>query len=981
MSDDDGPIRKPRKYPFIPRRRVYAAEDRQQERRCPAVEVPPGECPLSGAPAHGTPPRVLRAHLDPGSNSPRSRNSLRRPAVSIASRMSSRDVHLAKRLNWKEQKSEILQVYTTAKNIPVQSKIVEDDEDAEPKVLTQTDKARARLEQLEEGQAERRGEQTSYYTQKDLISHIEGFATELEQSWARGEKVKALRIVIQACKMLCTVRCPAMYPSLFVLVAKVLDTFGHLVFERIYQRAVESAQVRRLPPGFDAADISHEAKDMCQNWFFKVASIRELIPRVMVEMALWRCHRFVVAGNRFFSTTLERFARQCRGVGDTLIAHHMRFYLIRKGTQLYDDFGEALSGDYAQTCVDDFYHVNTAQLHSERFERFLETNQISRGEYIRLFSPLMRWLMESLSERQTEQCHLRNHLEAYSKSCGWGMVLQHIIGSFPAAHVAALLPTVVDLIRRAETNSCPRVRLWAVLGRTLSEEPPERKRDRSAVLAEAWECAEQPDTELDSFMECAVSWVEFSVLHLERQDVSALLGSARSRLGKDKAHLQQQVPLEQILAAVLAKWAPTGGMFALGDFLPLLDMLEPERRARLCCSMLATFAAGERTVGDPVLIGSLMDVARTLHDRLTSLTDGEEVAQVGELIVGFMERVDHAPDHEAQLQFLVDCRRSFHRLGPVTAECVWSALRLLRSTVRAHGGVVKSHTKKLGAFVKACITYCHVTIPSLADPQLRAQLFLVGGALCFNYGFLPQGEALLKACVAALEDMPQPPPAETKGGRNAAAEELEAWVLRLVPSVLGVALVAPGSPQLGGLWLFEAVAAFAEGREWEPCSAARGLIHTACIASLAAMRQERLPYHFPAPYGAPSNDELFAGEEAFAGDVEDMAGELVEKVVAELERLQKVLGLATTPPPMHQPLRRRLCGLALELFEVVTQHSEMSQGLAQLVEWLWQVLGAHLPGAGEESLRRHAELALRCCQSSRDEALRAATEQLAQPRG
>ena len=42
--------------------------------------------------------------------------------------------------------------------------------------------------------------------------------------------------------------------------------------------------------------------------------------------------------------------------------------------------------------------------------------------------------------------------------------------------------------------------------------------------------------------------------------------------------------------------------------------------------------------------------------------------------------------------------------------------------MRAHGLMRGRHSKKTSAFVKACLAYCHVTVPSVSDPARRLEL-------------------------------------------------------------------------------------------------------------------------------------------------------------------------------------------------------------------------------------------------------------------
>lgn len=81
--------------------------------------------------------------------------------------------------------------------------------------------------------------------------------------------------------------------------------------------------------------VSGDVKETCMNWFYKIASIRELLPRLYLEIALIKSMKFLSQNE--FNQTLIRLGHTIRGIGDPLIAAYVRCYLCRVGPTVTKD--------------------------------------------------------------------------------------------------------------------------------------------------------------------------------------------------------------------------------------------------------------------------------------------------------------------------------------------------------------------------------------------------------------------------------------------------------------------------------------------------------------------------------------------------------------------------------------------------------------------------------------------------------------------
>jgi len=227
-------------------------------------------------------------------------------------------------ISWNSKKIPILQEFTTNESIGITVSFMEG-VDLQGKFKLPVDKTQQRLAQLEESEQAQKNK-TVQVSQKGYEKSIESLHEDLIKAWNNEERVKSLKIAIQCAKLLSDTSVVKFYPSKFVLITEILDTFGKLVYERIASRTEGKSKSKT----FDKTDfISDQTKETCRNWFYKIASIRELLPRLYVEMAIIKSYNFIQHSS--FASVISRISKMIRGIGDPLVASYCRAYLARKG--------------------------------------------------------------------------------------------------------------------------------------------------------------------------------------------------------------------------------------------------------------------------------------------------------------------------------------------------------------------------------------------------------------------------------------------------------------------------------------------------------------------------------------------------------------------------------------------------------------------------------------------------------------------------
>uniref|UniRef100_A0A4W3ISX0 VPS35 endosomal protein-sorting factor-like n=1 Tax=Callorhinchus milii TaxID=7868 RepID=A0A4W3ISX0_CALMI len=290
---------------------------------------------------------------------------------------------------WCGKRGDILARYTTTEKLSINLFMGSEKGKATSPGSAVSEKVRNRLEELDDLEEGSQKELLNL-TQQDYINRIEEQNQSLKDAWATDQKVKALKIVIQCSKLLSDTSVIQFYPSKFVLITDILDTFG----KDSYQHFICRNCFLVLQDNFSPDEVNETAKETCLNWFFKIASIRELISRFYVEVAILKCNKFLSKVG--ISETLPRLTSMIRGIGDPLVAVYARAYLFRVGMEVAPHLKDSLNKNF-------FDFLSTfKQIHGETVQNQLAVQRVEIPIYLTLYSPAIDWILQCIAYKAPE---------------------------------------------------------------------------------------------------------------------------------------------------------------------------------------------------------------------------------------------------------------------------------------------------------------------------------------------------------------------------------------------------------------------------------------------------------------------------------------------------------------------------------------------------------------------------------------------------
>ncbi|RVE48169.1 hypothetical protein evm_007229 [Chilo suppressalis] len=807
---------------------------------------------------------------------------------------------------WNARRSNILTKYTTGEKLTIVSSFLPGGEKTLfRQVSNLNEKVKHRLEQLddfEEGSVRK----TIGLSQQEFVTKINVLDDEIKKAWESEQRVKAFKIGIQCSKMLSDVNVMQFYPSKFVLITDILETFGDLVFDRLKGKSYKQNVVKDINE-IDPNSIPETAKETCQNWLFKMSSIRELLPRLYMEISLLKCYVFLSKDE--IKPTIIRLTVMIRGIGNPLVAVYLRLYLCTVASKLLGKESE------------DFFYNNLKEFLEEYQQIFhpmirkkYETQLLTLDKYLNLYVPAVDWLLfGTLNSNKCKQTLLDELLQQCEDMENFELLLYCLLHAFESESVIKKASKILEMVQKSADNMVLLSDILASLGEHLCKADHHRNLAPEALVQTWWKIASSMKSTFN-FLQVLEPWIQFACTHLSTQHVNVILrGTIRYMINCGKPADEFSGNFQFVIKRILRSIPDVEELFLMDAFMPLVELVQTSSaRTMMAKTVLSIFFSrfNSVTIEDHIIISSLMRLCCILHDSINAVTVEDESKACAELINKFVQAVDYEDDFEQQLNFYVECRSAFIKLDAVLVVLVHAVNKLAARSGARSAGVGGRWLQR------ACAAYCFVTVPSLHCGLVRAHLYLLSGQVALLNNCIGQAEANFKALVGLIPDIPeftlednQRKPTQTK-------------VSGIISDFLSTLLMLPDNVDTNcKAYILSGFIRMIERIHWSKLEPLyyNSLLHV--LDLLCEMSQDTYAYHIEAVL---SNDKLYGSEDEFIQVLDKHATNICQELLLVL----KLLGDAKETKKQYN--------LALELFWRVVRRGDLSKPpMLSLAANLW----------------------------------------------
>ncbi|KAF6173260.1 hypothetical protein GIB67_026955 [Kingdonia uniflora] len=721
-------------------------------------------------------------------------------------------------------------------------------------------------EQLDDPQ--KKSEDVIVITREEYVSQLRELKEEINRAW-KDDRVA---------RLLMDTSVSLFYPSLFVLVTDVMDMLGDMVWDRIKRKTEYSGDgnmICSLPDNFRASDVSSsDAKE------------------TYLELAILPCWRFL---HEKPWECLQRLVMMIRGLGDPLAFAYCHLYMARCAQKLVPrDRG------YLISCINDIKIVLTSMTSGK--ETMSWNSSENKKLLISLLEPTIEWIMKCIFKgtplRQMEDILLdfefgRSTSKPSSNFPCVSIILHYLIKELPAETVCTNALELVQLIECCNDISFDQYMNYRLLGFKLWDGRSQPSYV-DPILSKVFKVVTQysgldeylkvMDAYLDIVLQYHMVGFDFMLpihsCHFEVDNYLTVIldGIATRALDKEIGENELNI-LQSIFIKLISHFNDLEDTFALEHFIEILDVIHGSSRDAVNMHILhkaTRQASWNNYIRDTTTIQWLFEICQALHNDIdiSNIKDNDR-QQSARLISSFVQMVDHGAAMEHHLAFLIECRGAFGKLNDLKVRIL--SLDYAEVLVHLSNNLVIKGIKvedKLVSFVKSCITFSEVTIPSISGSIKQMNLYLETAEVALLGGLVSHTDGLLDSAISCLGAVDI-----TDGSQSPIDVDV---ILSLIQKLCGLLILVPGNPDQGVTHFPKSILSIVDSQPWKT---PRVKITMLCaIVSLSAtLSQKMLPYHANNTE-ILSNDLLFFEESTYDQEFASISHSAVMNMVDAVQK-------------------------------------------------------------------------------------------------
>ncbi|KAJ0242181.1 Uncharacterized protein HA466_0206780 [Hirschfeldia incana] len=708
--------------------------------------------------------------------------------------------------------------------------------------------------------------------QQEYLIKVRELIDGITKAWQVEDRVTSLKLSIKVTKLLMDTTVLQFYPTVFVIVTDMLDMVGNMVWERIKEKAehdVDGTLICTLPNNFQASDICLEARETCYNWFCKVGSVRELLPRIYLELAILPCWRFLINQPR---EVLDRLVMMVRGLADPLASVYCRLYMVHRMQKL----GFCSSG-YLIKCIKDIEDVLAPILVGKDGCSYITED---KKLLFNLMEPAIEYIMKCLLLTGRQENNVlgmleelgfgRNKSQTSDNSTHVSILLHHLLKELPAELVSSQAMEILHMIKCSNDCSFSQVLNYRLLGIRLCEGRSQAD-FLSSLINEVIQAASQYQTLYD-YLRIMDAYVDLLLQNKMENHLDALLDNIVYLARDQFLSEEEQASLQSIILKLLSHFEDLQKVLSLNHFIEILDLMSGTSK-KIVNMHLLNMGTRNGCICDSTTVQLLFEVSQGLYDAtdFVNIKDDDN-RQTSHLISRFVEMVDYGTERERHLLFLAECRDAFSGIHELKETLVRSSNTLAVNAIKAG--------KKHISFVKSCLAFSEVTIPSVIIPAKQLNLYLETAEVALLGGLISHSDGLVMSAVECLEDV-----AQTDGLKSIDADFMASVVCKLC----SLLVMVPGNPEKGVMEILKSIFPATCSSSWA-MPRLKVKILCAILSLLSTLSQDNLPYRSANPE-IIGNDLLFFGDSSYKNELDSFSqlvvGELVEATEQESSQIAR----------------------------------------------------------------------------------------------